>query len=86
MLHTEEKIRQHEVLTAVWMDGAWHAIYPTATTTLCLQRCTARGTTEAFPTCETCARVAVRMHEIDKSCPASWKSQIEEIQDERRTR
>lgn len=65
-----------EKLTSVRLqDGLWHAIYPTATRTLC-GRVTSkhRGPGRKWPpTCATCAAVAVAFHRIDGSAPRHWK-------------
>jgi hypothetical protein len=54
-------------------DGRWHAVYPTATLTLCGREKESQGKGRpGQPTCLRCLGTALAFRRIDGSAPVAW--------------
>lgn len=69
-------IRHQERLTSERLDGEWHAIYPTASRTLCglqFDMATRRRGRRCAPTCPVCLAATAAFDRIDGSAPERWR-------------
>ena len=68
------RYRRVEQLSSRFLDGEWHAIFPSAGRTLCLRAAPPRSAGRCWtPTCAVCLRKARAFHSIDPVLPPHWK-------------
>jgi len=71
----ESRLPPREILTSQrGTDGLWHALYPSATKTLCNRDALPLTKGRRYPpTCGVCAKTARRFDRIDGTAPAHWR-------------
>lgn len=74
-----------ESLTSVRLKEQWHAIYPSAERTLCLEQADTTAVGRRYPpTCSICIALAKDLDAIDGAIPSHWRTMVTTAQGELR--